>query len=115
MVSCPIMLVGWVVVQNIGPGGGGVAAIGARFRTIAFENLPKAAPVAVTLACSGFIGVAAAALIPGGEVASALGFDAMPDFVLLGLIPIALTCMSLLALSPIMMAVLRSPAALSMS
>ncbi|MEQ8355915.1 MAG: hypothetical protein RH942_10300 [Kiloniellaceae bacterium] len=105
MVSCPVMLVGWLLVQNHGSGRGMLAATGARLRTIALENLPKAAPVAITLASSGFVGRAAAALIPAEAWARFLGLDAMPDFVFLSLLPACIALLSLLALSPIMMAV----------
>lgn len=105
MVSCPVMLVGWIVAQQGGAGPAERRAALSRLSGIAFENLPKAAPVAVTLACSGFVGRAAAALIPAQSVAAVLGLDAMPDFVLLSILPVALSVFSLLALSPIMMAV----------
>ena len=76
-----------------------------RLEAIVCENLPKSASVAITLGCSGFIGRAAAELVPAAETAELLRLDAMPDFVLLGCIPIALAFLSLLALSPIMTAV----------
>lgn len=105
MVSCPVMLVGWLLVQNAGTGAGALAATGRRLRVIAFGNLGGAAPVAITLACSGFVGRVAAALIPAEAVAGFLGLDALPDFVFLSLLPVAVSALSLLALSPIMMAV----------
>lgn len=105
MVSCPVMLIGWILVQNLGAGQGAVAATAGRLRVIAFENLGGAAPVAITLACSGYVGRVAAALIPAEAWASFLGLEAMPDFVFLSLLPVAVAALSLLALSPIMMAV----------
>ena len=47
----------------------------------------------------------AATLIPAEGLARFLGLDAMPDFVFLSLLPVAVAALSLLALSPIMMAV----------
>ena len=105
MVACPAMLVGWIAVQTLGPSGPGAGQMRARLSQIALTNLPKAAPVAVTLACSGYVGRATAALIPAEALSRGLGLDAMPDFVLLSLLPVALSILSLLALSPIMMAV----------
>jgi len=105
MVSCPVMLVGWLLVQNLGAAEGAWAATAGRLRVIAFSNLGGAAPVAITLACSGYVGRVAAALIPAAAWAEVLGLDAMPDFVFLALLPVAVASLSLLALSPIMMAV----------
>jgi len=105
MVSCPVMLVGWLIVQNLGSARDALGATAGRLRTIAFTNLPGAAPVAITLACSGYVGVVAATLIPAEALARFLGLDAMPDFVFLSLLPVAVAALSLLALSPIMMAV----------
>jgi hypothetical protein len=115
MVSCPVMLVGWLLAQNLGgqnPGGqnpgapaGALAATARRLQVIAFTNLAGAAPVAITLACSGYVGRVAAALIPAAAWADVLGLDALPDFVFLALLPVAIALLSLLALSPIMMAV----------
>ena len=105
MVSCPVMLVGWLAVQNRGAPQGVAAATVARLRTIALVNLAGAAPVAITLACSGYVGRVAAALIPAAAWARFLGLDAMPDFVFLSLLPVSVAALSLLALSPIMMAV----------
>jgi hypothetical protein len=105
MVSCPVMLVGWLIVQNLGSARDALGATAGRLRTIAFAKLPGAAPVAITLACSGYVGVVAATLIPAEALARFLGLDAMPDFVFLSLLPVAVAALSLLALSPIMMAV----------
>ena len=105
MVSCPVMLIGWLIVQNLGSARDALGATAGRLRTIAFAKLPGAAPVAITLACSGYVGVVAATLIPAEALARFLGLDAMPDFVFLSLLPVAVAALSLLALSPIMMAV----------
>lgn len=105
LAACPVMLFGWLWVQNRRAGPGARTAMRARLREIAADGLPRAAPVAVTLAASGFIGRAAAELVPAAAVAGALGLDAVPQFVLLSLIPVALSVLSLLALSPIVMAV----------
>lgn len=104
MLACPMMLFGWVAAQNLGSGRGW-PAFRSRLGEVAWGGLPKAAPVAVTLACSGYIGRAAATLVPGEALATTLGLAAMPDYLLLSLLPVALALLSLFALSPIMMAV----------
>ncbi len=105
MAVCPFMLVGWIIVQNRAGGQVAWPKVGSRLNQIAFTNLPHSARVAVTLACSGFIGRAAASLVPAQAVATRLGLDAVPDFLLLSCVPPAIAAMSLLGLSPIMTAV----------
>lgn len=102
MLACPVMVLGWLWVQARGPGG---VATGTRLRGILIDTLPDSAPVAVTLAAAGFIGRAAAAMVPAGQLAAALGLSTMPDFLLLSAIPVVIATLSLLALSPIVMAV----------
>lgn len=112
MLACPAMLAGWLAVQYLQPVGQEMIAVrralratGQRLHHIVTVNLPKSAAIAVTLGCSGFVGRAAATLMPADSLATGLGIYAMPDFVLLSLIPVLLSLLSLLALSPIMMAV----------
>ncbi|MBB94975.1 MAG: hypothetical protein CML68_10280 [Rhodobacteraceae bacterium] len=105
MAVCPVMLVGWITVQNHGQGRVDWPVVGARLREIGFVGLPGSARVAVTLACSGFIGRAGSALVPAQAVADRLGLDVIPDFLLLSLVPPAIAAMSLFGLSPIMTAV----------
>ncbi len=105
LMACPFMVAGWLGVQSGFPSPGFMPATTARLRHILVQGLPRSAPVAITLACSGFIGRAAAGQAPAAELAAFLRVDAMPDFVLLSLIPPVLSLVSLLALSPIMMAV----------
>ncbi|MGH1329330.1 MAG: hypothetical protein ACRBBK_00470 [Paracoccaceae bacterium] len=102
LLSIPIMLIGWLAVQARAKEG---AALGARLRGIASSSLPLSGPIAVTLATSGFIGQAAAGFIPAQALAQFLGLAQIPDTLLLSLIPIVIALLSLLALSPIMMAV----------
>jgi hypothetical protein len=105
LMACPPMVLGWLAVQFGVPREGSGAALRRRLGEILGEGLPRTARVAITLACSGFIGIAAAGLVPAEALAETLRLEALPDFVLLSLIPPALTLFSLLALSPIMMAV----------
>lgn len=105
LMACPFMVVGWLAVQLRAPRAGSGAALRRRAEEILSDGLPATARVAITLACSGFIGRAAAGLVPAQDLAALLRLDTLPDFVLLSLIPPALALFSLLALSPIMMAV----------
>ncbi len=101
MVASPIILVGWLMVQKNGDTG----AVGARLSEIALVHLPAAAPLAVTLACSGYVGRAAAALIPAAEWADALRLEAWPGWLFLLSLSVGVAALSQFALSPIMMAV----------
>ena len=77
-----------------------------RLRVVLEDDLPKAAPLAVTLGAAGFTGRAAAALVPPDLLAAATGhLDTVPDFVLLSAMPPDLAVICLLGLSPIMLAV----------
>ncbi|MEO0993493.1 MAG: hypothetical protein AAFX62_06755 [Pseudomonadota bacterium] len=101
MLASPIILVGWVTAQN----GGNWHETARRVETIRRDTLPGAAPLAVTLACSGFIGRAAAGLIPAEEWAAATGLATMPGWLFCTGLAVAVAALSQFALSPIMMAV----------
>lgn len=105
LAACPFMVVGWLAAQIGGTARGGFATLTTRLGSIARDTLPGSVNVAITLAASGFIGRAAAALLPSAEVAAALGLGTMPDWLLLSLIPPVLAAISLLAVSPTMTAV----------
>ena len=101
LVGCWPMVVGWLYVQARGGG----AQLGARLRQITGASLPQSANIAVALGASGFVGRAGASLLPAQALADSLGLAQMPDWMLLTLLPITIACLSLLALSPIIMAV----------
>jgi hypothetical protein len=101
MMASPIILFCWLAVQN----GGDWAASKARLAEIGLGHLPRAAPLAVTLACSGYVGRAAAALIPAAEWSAALGLEAWPGWLFLLSLAVGVAALSQFALSPIMMAV----------
>ena len=101
MVSSPIILAGWLLVQNSGKW----EPTRARLGEITLGHLPKAAPLAVTLACSGYVGRAGAALIPAAEWSEALGLENWPGWLFLLSLSVGVAALSQFALSPIMMAV----------
>lgn len=105
LAACPVMVVGWLTVQNGFPRRGALPSMAPRLREIVAVELPGSVNIAITLAASGYIGRAAAGLVPAAEVADALGLQAMPEWLLLSAIPPFLCVVSLAALSPTMMAV----------
>ena len=105
MLSSPLMLVGWLLVQNGGPMGDSAQRSAGQIKAIFRDKIPLSARVAVTLACSGFVGRAGAALIPAADWAAAIGLEAVPAHLFLTGITLAVALFSQLALSPIMMAV----------
>lgn len=110
MVSCPVMMTGWLFAQASTSTGSMRSSSAARatwrkVSAILRRFLPLSAPVAVTLACSGFIGRAAASLVPAETLIAASGLDAIPDYLLLYSLPLLILGFSFMALSPIVTAV----------
>ena len=97
MAAAPVLLVAWLVAQR--------AALAARLGEIVRRGLPNSAPMCVTLAGSGFIGIAAAALLPAEQVAAWIGLDALPAWIFMLGTTLTVTVLSQFGLSPIMMAV----------
>jgi len=105
MLSCPIMMVGWLIAQQGGLRGNALNNVVQSLKETVFNKLPQTLPVSITLACAGFIGRAIAALVPAEQFADFIGMNSMPQFVFLSLIPLAILVASWLALSPIVAAV----------
>ena len=101
MLSSPLILIGWLMLQNHGD----TDATGARVAEIYRTFLPNSAPIGVSLACSGFIGRVAAHLTPSQEIADYLNIMAMPGWLFMLALSLFVMAMSWLALSPIMLAV----------
>ena len=104
MAASPVLLLLWLAVQRVlskWPRG----RMRQRLGEIAMISLPASAPAAVTLACSGFVGRAGAALIPPQVLADIALLDQIPDSAFLLGLSLAVTALAQLALSPIMMAV----------
>lgn len=99
MAASPIIMAGWLYIQK------GASGACERIGEIASGHLPTAAPLAITLACSGYVGRAAAALIPAAEWAEALGLEIWPGWLFLLSLSVGVAALSQFALSPIMMAV----------
>jgi hypothetical protein len=130
MAAAPLLYIGWVAVQQHArlrgrlppdaPDSGAGAAQGplpgvapdtvigatlAQLGRVIHGSLPLSAPAAVTLACSGYLGSAAAELVPAAALADWVGLDAMPGWVFLLAIAAGVAALAQLALTPIMMAV----------
>ncbi|MEO0681595.1 MAG: hypothetical protein AAF192_14395 [Pseudomonadota bacterium] len=105
MASAPLILLGWVLRQSGGLGAPARRRTAARLRQIGGGWLPTVAPLAVTLAASGFVGRVGAALAPVEAWAAALGLASMPGWLFLWGLTMGVTLLSQFALSPIMMAV----------
>ncbi|MGB0382018.1 MAG: hypothetical protein ACPGJH_04015 [Alphaproteobacteria bacterium] len=103
--ACPLMMLGWILLQAKEHHLPIYQATAVRLHDVIFGKLTLNLGILVTLGCSGFIGRAAAALVPAEEVASTLGLYGMPDFLFLFLVPLAMMPFALLGLSPIVMAV----------
>lgn len=105
MASAPLLLLGWLARQTGGIGPAARRASGARLAEIWRGWLPATAPLAVTLAASGFVGRAGAALAPVEAWAAAVGLEALPGWLFLWGLTVGVTLLSQFALSPIMMSV----------
>ncbi len=105
LMACPAIALGWLAAQNGFPKTGTFAAMHRRISDVLVQDIQGSVNVAITLACSGYVGRAAAGLVPAAEVAAYLGLGGMQDWLLLALIPPLIALFSLLALSPTMMAV----------
>ena len=107
MAAAPLLLAGWIAVQQRARAGRG-SVLGptlGQLGRVARESLPLSAPAAVTLACSGYVGRAAAELVPATALAELVGLDALPAWAFLAAVAVGVALLAQLALSPIMMAV----------
>ena len=106
MLAAPVVLVGWVFLQNRELGSSAAAeATGDTMAEIAKGPIPNGAREACVGATSGFIGILAAALISPDALAGALNLEAVPGYVFMLSITLIMALAGQLALSPIMMAV----------
>lgn len=105
MAASPMLLLGWLAVQSLARETTMAGFVGGRLAEIVSSGLPQSAPAAVTLACSGFVGIAGAALIPAQALSDAIGLETMSPWLFLLGTTLAVTLLSQFALSPIMMAV----------
>jgi hypothetical protein len=103
MLVAPVMLAGWVFLQNAAAGtGAALRAIGWRLREIAAGPLPGMTRDAFSLGAAGFIGTTAAALAPVEAIAASLALDSIPGWLFLLALPVLIILTSTIAISPMM-------------
>ena len=105
IVACPLVLIGWLVVQVRRDGGPVIDGVQRRLGRIATDGLPRSATAGVVLACAGFVGQAGAALLPAQEIADWIGLDEIPAWLFMLGTTLGVTLLSQFGLSPIMMSV----------
>ncbi len=106
MLAAPVVLLVWVFLQQTGRGAQKrLAGTLQRLGEVTGTGLPSFLREAVSLACAGFIGTVAAALVPAEQVASALSVENMPGWVFLSLLSLFIWLGGQIALSPITTAV----------
>ena len=105
MAACPIMMFGWLALQSGAPRPGFAGETVDKVSALIAQRLPGVGPVALTLACSGYLGRVAASLIPAEAVERFVEAVALPQWAWLALVPVVITALAFLAVSPIMLAV----------
>lgn len=106
MLAAPIVVIGWVVIQQPGgPGPGRWRPAAARLDIIGFQAIPGYFREAVFIACAGFIGTLAGKLVAADDVAAAIGLSGLPGWQVLWALTISVWAFGQIGLSPITMAV----------
>lgn len=103
MLAAPIVVVGWVVIQQ--PAASRWRPAAARLETITFKAIPGYFREAVFIACAGFIGTLAGKLVAADAVAAAIGLSDLPGWQVLWALTISVWVFGQVGLSPITMAV----------
>lgn len=104
MVVAPVMLVGWVITQNLSETGA-PARIRARLTEITLVSVPRMAKDAWLLGVAGYIGICAARLAPVDLIARWTESAHLPGWVFVAGLPVLITLAGQIALSPMMMVV----------
>jgi len=105
MLAAPIVVIGWVVIQQPGGPAGRWRPAAERVETITFSAIPGYFREAVFIACAGFIGTLAGKLIAADDVAAAIGLSGLPGWQVLWALTISVWAFGQVGLSPITMAV----------
>lgn len=103
MTVAPVMLIGWVISQNRGPGC--ASNTQSRLSEITTTALPRIGKEAYTLGVAGFIGITAAKLAPVETIARWLESAHLPEWAIVAALPVVITLGGQIALSPMMMVV----------
>ena len=106
MLAAPIVVAIWIFAQHSNGAGRTRNAVTAeRLREIAFVAVPGYGREAVFIACAGFIGTLAAALVPAAELAGSIGLAEQPGWLVLWVLSFSVWAFGQVGLSPITMAV----------
>lgn len=100
MLVSPVMTVLWLVAQN-----GRLRPALVQLGTIWSASAPSLASIAITLGLAGFIGHAAALLVPAGPLAAALERLDLPGWCVLVTLPVIITLFGQVAISPLVIVV----------
>ena len=107
MLSCPIILVGWLLVQNRHSGTPNMLSqTGRRLGEIAGRSIPDFSIEVLTLGLAGYVGVAMAALVPIDQVAELLEQSPLPPWVFLTAIPVMMFAAAQVGLTSITIGVI---------
>ena len=106
MLTSPIVVCTWIYLQHIAttPNQRRIDVI-YRLDEITFKSMPGYIREAMFIACAGFIGTLAAKLVPGGDVAAAIGLAHLDGWIVLWALTISVWVFGQVGLSPITMAV----------
>ena len=99
MLTAPLTLIVWLIAQ------GGTAHLRANTRGILLDALPSGGREIIMLGASGFLGIAAAALVPVGPIADRIGSWGVSPALFLIALPIIVVAAGQVAISPIMVVV----------
>ncbi len=99
MITAPLTLIVWLIAQ------GGTAHLRANTRGILLDALPNGGREIIMLGASGFLGIAAAALVPAGPIAELIGGWGLSPAMFLIALPIIVVAAGQVAISPIMVVV----------
>lgn len=103
MLGVPCFAFGWIVAQRIGRGPRrALQAAAQRTRQTVAEGFVEASPEVLTLACAGFIGTLAAALVPSSAIAGAVLWTGASPILFLAAVTLSIVLLAQLALSPLM-------------
>ena len=106
MLTAPICLIVWTLIQHAPAGArAGLQGTGKVLQEVGDNAIPNSARECATLGAAGFIGVAAAALVPVEIVAAWLDVLQLHPALLLIALPLVIVFSGQFALSPIMMVV----------
>jgi len=106
MLVAPAVMTAWLYAQNFGAhSAGALRATGSALHEIFIRNAKDPARSAFVLGAAGFIGEAAAKIVPVAQIAHQLNIATVPTWIVLAILPVIITLGGQVALSPILVVV----------